>query len=551
MLRKFRVILAVTVISALTAFFLDFSETVPRTFSWLAKIQFLPALMSTLNGLAISFVLCTSLILLTAFFGRFYCSCVCPLGILQDVISRIVHLFRPKKKRKFYQYRKPWTRTRYIILAVAAVALMLSCFGFGRSLLILGVLDPYSDFGRIVTQIFYPFYAWGNNLLVPAARFFGYFGIYLVTTHISNDGITLIVALVSLIAITFLAAKYGRLYCNAICPVGTLLGIISRRSLFRVRIDRERCAGCRLCETQCKGSCIDIEHQRIDNSRCVVCLNCLDVCKKNALHYTCSTMNARNKAVSSHKNQAVPSVVADLSKRRFLAGATALFLVGNLFQRLSKASAQETSSKKLGETVGELPVSYNGNVSYKVENAISPPGAISLDHLMARCTSCHLCVAKCPGHVIKPAFLEYGLAGIMIPVMKFSTEVFCNYDCTLCGEVCPTGAIKPLTLDDKHLTQIGHVVFIKENCVVFNEETNCGACAEHCPTQAVRMVEYKGTLSIPETHEEYCVGCGACESICPVLPFKAIHVEGNRTHKNAVPPPLEKQVEIKMDDFGF
>ena len=139
----------------------------------------------------------------------------------------------------------------------------------------------------------------------------------------------------------------------------------------------------------------------------------------------------------------------------------------------------------------------------------------------------------------------------MLPVMKFSTEVFCNYDCTICGEVCPAGAIKLLNLEEKHKTQIGHVVFIKENCVVFTDETNCGACAEHCPTQAVRMIDYKNNLTIPETREQYCVGCGACESICPVEPFKAIHVEGNSVHKQADLPPQEEKVEIEIDDFGF
>ena len=139
----------------------------------------------------------------------------------------------------------------------------------------------------------------------------------------------------------------------------------------------------------------------------------------------------------------------------------------------------------------------------------------------------------------------------MLPVLKFSPEVFCSYDCTLCGEICPTGAIKPLTVEEKHLTQVGHLVFFKELCVVFTDETNCGACAEHCPTQAVRMVDYKGNLTIPEMRKRYCVGCGACESICPVVPEKAIRVKGFLVHRVSELPPQEEPVEVKLDSFGF
>lgn len=119
---------------------------------------------------------------------------------------------------------------------------------------------------------------------------------------------------------------------------------------------------------------------------------------------------------------------------------------------------------------------------------------------------------KCPSHVLKPAFMEYGLAGMMQPTVSFE-KGFCNFDCTVCGDVCPNGAILPISVEQKHLTQMGYVVFIKENCIVYTDETSCGACSEHCPTQAVAMVPYKDGLTIPHVNKEICVGCGGCEYV--------------------------------------
>ena len=127
---------------------------------------------------------------------------------------------------------------------------------------------------------------------------------------------------------------------------------------------------------------------------------------------------------------------------------------------------------------------------------------------------------------------------------------FCNYDCTVCGDVCPTGAILPLTKEEKHVTQMGKVQFIIENCIVYYDETNCGACSEHCPTQAVSMVPYKGSLTIPHTETEICVGCGGCEYVCPAVPYKAIYVEGVETH-NQLTFEHEEQEEVEINDFGF
>jgi formate hydrogenlyase subunit 6/NADH:ubiquinone oxidoreductase subunit I len=128
---------------------------------------------------------------------------------------------------------------------------------------------------------------------------------------------------------------------------------------------------------------------------------------------------------------------------------------------------------------------------------------------------------------------------------------YCNFDCTVCGEVCPTGAILPLTVEQKQVTQVGEVRFIKENCVVYTDETLCGACSEHCPTKAVEMVPYKGDLNIPEVNPEICVGCGACEHACPVRPHRAIYVDGLAVQQIAKKPEVKESKEGSLEEFPF
>lgn len=144
--------------------------------------------------------------------------------------------------------------------------------------------------------------------------------------------------------------------------------------------------------------------------------------------------------------------------------------------------------------------------------------------------------------------MEYGLAGMMQPTVSFE-KGFCNFDCTVCGDVCPNGAILPISVEQKHLTQMGYVVFIEENCIVYTDGTSCGACSEHCPTQAVAMVPYKDGLTIPHVNKEICVGCGGCEYVCPARPFRAIYIEGNPVQKEAKPFKESEEHKVEIDDF--
>lgn len=534
MLKKIRVILSLLLFSLITLYFLDFREFLPESFSFLAKIQFIPAL------LAFNVLILVSLLLLTLLFGRVYCSSICPMGVYQDMVAWLSKRFTRKKK---YTYSKAKSILRWSILAATVVAFI---FGFA---FLVGLLDPYGAYGRMITHLLRPAYLAGNNLLETIFTSFNNYAFYKVSIY-SLSIFSSATALITLGLVGYLARRNGRTYCNTICPVGTTLGFLSKYSLCKIQFVDDKCNMCGLCTMKCKASCIDSKNKQIDHSRCITCFNCIESCHRDAMKYQfVSPLKKRIvQTAAVHKylpdekmgrseiseiteNSFTMTKQIDESKRRFLSASLVTGLAaGNLI-------AQEVTNGLLQKK--EL----------KRQVPIAPPGAVSFDHLREKCISCHLCVSKCPSHVIKPAFLEYGLGGIMQPKLYFDRG-FCNYDCTICGDVCPTGAIHPLTKEEKNHTQMGQVQLIIENCIVYYDETSCGACSEHCPTQAVYMVPYKGMLTIPEINQEICVGCGGCEYVCPAIPFKAIYVEGLAI-QNTVEIKKEKVEDVVIDDFGF
>lgn len=503
MLRKLRIGISVLFLGLITFFFLDFADILPIGFHRLAHLQFIPALLSVSIGILLF------LIVLTLLFGRVYCSTICPMGILQDVIARISKWKEKKKKR--YRYSPAKNILRWSVVGLTVIIYLLG------GTFILGLLDPYSAYGRIAVHIFKPIYMVGNNLLESIFSRFDNYTFYRVDASIIELS-SLLIAVATLVIIAVLAWKHGRTWCNTICPVGTILGALSRFSLFKIRIDDSKCNGCGLCATKCKAACINSKEHEIDHSRCVDCFDCLEACKQKALVY----------APSIKKGAVNPS------KRRFLIAG--LLTAGTTPKLIAQAQ--------------QAVASLEGKKAYKKVNPITPPGSVSQEYFQKQCTSCHLCVSKCPSHVLKPAFMEYGLAGMMQPTVSFE-KGFCNFDCTVCGDVCPNGAILPLTVEKKHLTQMGYVVFIEENCIVLTDGTSCGACSEHCPTQAVEMVPYKDGLTIPQVNKEICVGCGGCEYVCPARPFRAIYIEGNPVQKEALPFKESEKHNEEIDDFGF
>ena len=234
----------------------------------MSKIQFLPALLAVNVGVVLA------LVALTLLFGRVYCSVICPLGVMQDIVSWFAG--RRKKHRYRFSYSPALTWLRWTMLAVF-VAAMLAGVGW--------LIAPHSAYGRIASNLFAPIYAWGNNGLAWIAERMDSYAFYSVEVWMKSLGMFLI-AVVTFAGLSFLAWRSGRTWCNTVCPVGTLLGVLSRRSLFRPRFDVSKCNGCKLCARSCKASCIDPANHTIDYSRCVACMDCLESCHQGAITYT-------------------------------------------------------------------------------------------------------------------------------------------------------------------------------------------------------------------------------------------------------------------------
>lgn len=529
MLKKIRVVASLILFTLITLYFLDFREFLPEGLQWLTKIQLVPALLALHIGVLVA------LLLLTLLFGRAYCSSICPMGIYQDIVA---WFSKRLNKRKRYRYSKAKNVLRISVLASTVLAFIVG-FTF-----LVGLLDPYGAYGRLVTHLLRPVYLAGNNLLEAIFTSFNNYTFYRMSIYTLSVS-SFVIAMITLLAIGLMAWRGGRSYCNTLCPVGTTLGFLSKYSLFKVRFIDESCNACGRCSMNCKSSCIDVKNRRIDYSRCVTCFNCIESCNRDAMRFQFRPPWATSRQKDN----------LDASKRRFLSAIVVTSIAAGkmVAQRIPKGAAQKAPERAALNTsemvTSGVPEGISPVRPFKRQTPIAPPGVPSFDHLLTKCISCHLCVSKCPSHVIKPAFLEYGLGGMMQPRLYFD-HGFCNYDCLICGEVCPTGAILPLTKEQKNHTQMGQVQLIIENCIVYYDETSCGACSEHCPTQAVRMVPYKGMLTIPEIEPEICVGCGGCEYVCPAIPYKAIYVEGLRTQNN-IEIEHDEVEEIMIDDFGF
>ena len=489
MLKRIRTILAAVVFILITLLFLDFTGTAHHWLSWMAKVQFLPAV------LALNVSVVVMLIVLTLIFGRIYCSVICPLGVFQDILAR----FHRKKNK--YGYSKEVRWLRYPVLVVFVIALVAGVGSFFQ------LLAPYSSYGRIATMIFQPLWMLGNNVLAVIAERADSYAFYSVDVWMKSLPV-FIIALVTLVVLFVLAWRGGRTYCNTICPVGTTLSFFSRFSLLKIRFDADKCKNCSMCSRNCKAACIDYKTHTVDYSRCVVCGNCISNCKFGALKYSGRT---------SRTSPASSSSSVDISKRSFLLASA----------MVAGAAMAQKKEKLMDGGLAEL----DDKVAPERQTPLTPPGSLSFQHFAQRCTGCQLCVSECPNHVLRPSG---DLMHLMLPEMSYE-HGYCRPECTRCSEVCPAGAIKVVDKPEKSSVQIGHAVWIKKNCVVLTDEVECGNCARHCPSGAIEMVpldpDNEESPMIPAINEAACIGCGACEYVCPSRPFSAIYVEGHGVHK--------------------
>ena len=400
--------------------------------------QFGPVLMKYLAAFSIgALITLLAIVSATFLFGRFYCAALCPFGILQDFIG-----FLSRRKGKT---TANFMKTRYLI-AGFAFGMLIS--GWATPFLL---LDPYSNSGRIVGSF-------SIGSMIPLA------------------------------VIAVLAVWKKRIYCTAICPVGTLLGLTAKYGVFQLRLS-DRCVKCGMCVKVCPSGCIDPENGTLDNERCVRCMNCISVCRLHAVKF------------GRTERKALP---VDETRRAFLVNSGILiagFAAGTV---LAKAGMKKLSG-------------------FAARFRILPPGAGNAERFAARCTSCQLCTANCPAKIIVPA--PHGLG----PVSLDLTKGACQFNCNRCSQVCPTGAIRPLTLAAKQKTKIAEARFNPRTCIVFQDGAKCGKCADACPVKAVTLRR----TGAPRLNTQLCIGCGACQQVCPA-PEKAMTVH-----------EIEKQITLE------
>ncbi len=490
MLRKIRIAAALICFLLITLLFLDFTGSLHTWFGWLAKIQFLPAI------LALNVAVVAALVVLTLVCGRVYCSVICPLGVFQDIVSKVSSLRRRKKHRFTYSPALSWLRYGVLVIFIIALVAGISSF--------VVLLAPYSSYGRMVQNLLAPLYALGNNALAYMAERVDSYAFYSTEVWLKSLP-TFLVALLSCIIVAILAWRNGRTYCNTLCPVGTVLGLLSRYAWLKPRIDTSKCTGCGLCARSCKSSCINAKEHHIDYSRCVTCMDCVEACTQNAIVY------GRPLKTTSHTEKEKEPT----ARRQFLATAGILM-----------AGAIEAQEKKVD---GGLAPIIDKKIPHRATPLV-PPGAESIQNLRQHCTACQLCVSVCPNQVLRPSGK---LSSFMQPEMSYERG-YCRPECTKCSEVCPTGAIHLLTKEEKSSTKVGYAVVVRENCIPLTDGVSCGNCARHCPSGAIQMIKevVEGKeVELPVVNAERCIGCGACENLCPSRPFSAIYVEGIEHHR--------------------
>lgn len=519
-LKNFRIVISVVIFILLLVFFLGIDIKLQGLTHFFLHLQLIPsiirfiALFFTVTGLGFIIVL-----LLTFIIGRVYCSSICPLGTLQDMFIAAARPFKKKKQRKFTYSANQKNIFRYSVLGATLV------LWFSGSLLLVNLLDPYSNFGKIAVSFFQPAFIFLNNKLALILENFQIYSVAPLEVK-SLPWDVLLVSAIILVTIGVMSVWRGRLFCNTLCPAGSILSLVAYKSVYKITFDESACNLCGKCERVCKAECLNSRTKVIDHQRCISCFNCFTACSNNGLYYS------RLKPMAQETKPAAAPL--NTKKREFMLTVASALVALPIFKKTAMAQGE----------------SKPGLVPTGTANPITPPGSLSIEHFTNNCIACYLCVGVCPKNVIVPTFFEYGLSGFMQPKLDFHKS-FCNFDCVICTEVCPTGAITKQTQEQKQTIQIGIARFMQESCIVTIDRTDCGACSEHCPTKAVQMVEWEG-LWLPEVTPDLCVGCGACEYACPTKPYKAIYVESNEVHMQAT--PIEESEGPKrqvLDEFPF
>jgi polyferredoxin len=431
------------------------------------------------------------LIVLTLVFGRFFCSWMCPMGVLHHALGWTARKRRIPDRVKQNAVR-PTRSIKYLVLAV-----MLGMAAAGS--LQIGYLDPIASTWRGLA-----------TSAIPAVSNTAY-GLYQGERHFQYGALIAIVFFGAL-ALNFV---YPRFYCRVLCPLGALLGVMSKLSLFRIVKNPEMCKDCNACGADCQGAADP--QGTVRTTECMVCLNCIDGCPRGGMSY------------KFLPPAALSDTRVDLSRRKWVTAGVAGVAAAPLMRA----------------TDGVDPRPHPGR--------IRPPGATEEAEFLNRCLKCGACMKVCPTGGLQPAFHEAGIEGLWSPIL-IPRIGYCENSCVLCSQVCPTGAIRHLTLDEKNgdppetpPVRIGSAAFNKGRCLPWAYDTECIVCEEVCPT-ATKAIYFKEetvtlrdgsqkTLKRPYVDLEYCVGCGICEARCPIVDSAGVRVSAaneSRTSKSSM-----------------
>jgi polyferredoxin len=487
-----RVRILVQVIFALLFFYLlvHSGQSGTKSFPFTDTFFYFDPLLLLLNFIVTGkiiaiFLLSLIPLFLTLVFGRFFCGWVCPLGTINQFFSRI---FKKSKKEK-KGVDKGLLKLKYLLLVIIIVsALMGTQWG--------GWLDPFSLLTRSAALALNPSVNYTlQHSLEKGAEDTGVIARGLKPAYnFARDNVltnkqrvytqSVIIGLLFFLVIVMNLYK-RRFYCNYLCPLGALYGLVSRFSLFNLGPHQKKCTSCNACAKNCtyNGS----PYQDYMKSECMTCFNCVDDCPTDAVDVIFAfPRKARRTRI-------------DLGRRRLLGSAVT------------------------GLVAASLPGVFI-HAGSKIHRFCRPPGSVTEKEFLRKCIRCGQCMQVCPTNFIQPALLEAGLNGMWTPVLNPQAG-YCEYECNKCTQVCPTKAIDTLTLPEKKKFKIGIAAVDKNRCYTYADGYNCAVCEEHCPIpeKAIRFREvdtwnFEGKLvKVKQIYvvPDLCIGCGICENVCP------------------------------------
>lgn len=450
------------------------------------------------HAAAKAFYLSVITIIVTLFLGRVFCGWVCPLGTLNNIVGSL-------KKGRPNVIRRNWYKIKYYILIFLLVTSLFT-------LQLVGIIDPLSLLIRSFSLSIYPIFNYSVNGMFDTIYNLDIKGVVALSESIYsilrktilsfqqpfyNQAIFIGIILFLVLTLNLFERRF---WCRYLCPLGALLGIISRYALLKRSVS-EGCDSCGICASFCQGNTEPDKRENWRDTECLYCWNCDDVCPQNAVSFGFHLPKGKIKEGYG---------VLDLGRRRVIIS----MLSGVITVPLLKVT----------------PLSRSG---FSDPRLIRPPGSLEEKEFLKRCVKCGECMKVCITNGLQPTLLEAGLEGIWSPLL-IPRIGYCEYRCTLCGQVCPTGAIKKLELKEKVKVKIGLAMIDKGRCLPYSYATPCIVCEEVCPTpkkavwfENAKVNDRQGreiTIKQPRVDLELCIGCGICETKCPVLGQPAIYV---------------------------